>query len=79
MNTGSIEYHREELFYQLGLRQFGNFSRMKLEPPPPLRTVVTLAVDAEEGTKHSRLSKMEIIDVCILPRGFLVTHLHPCL
>lgn len=54
---------REELFYQLGLRQFGDFNRLKLEPPPPLRALVKLAVDAEEGTKHSRLSKAEIVDV----------------
>ena len=56
---------REELFYQLGLRQFGDFNRIKLEPPPPLRTLVTLAVDAEEGTKHSQLSKPELVEVII--------------
>lgn len=55
--------HREELFYQLGLRQFGDYSRLKLEPPPPLRAMVKLAVDAEEGTKNSRLSKDQIVDV----------------
>ena len=54
---------REELFYQLGLRQFGDFNRLKLEPPPPLRAMVKLAVDAEEGTKNSRLSKAQIVDV----------------
>jgi len=58
--------HREELFYQLGLRQFGDYSRLKLEPPPPLRAMVKLAVDAEEGTKNSRLSKDQIIDVSSL-------------
>jgi len=55
--------HREELFYQLGLRQFGDYSRLKLEPPPPLRAMVKLAVDVEEGTKNSRLSKDQIVDV----------------
>jgi DNA mismatch repair protein MLH1 len=54
---------REELFYQLGLRQFGNFNWLKLEPPPPLRAMVKLAVDAEEGTKHSRLTRPQIVDV----------------
>ena len=58
-----VDLCREELFYQLGLRQFGDFSRLKLEPPPPLRVVVRLAVDAEDGTKHSTLSKTEIVDV----------------
>ena len=55
---------REELFYQLGLRQFGDYNRLKLEPPPPLRTMVKLAVDAEDGTSQSRLSKEQIVDVC---------------
>ncbi|CAE6486563.1 unnamed protein product [Rhizoctonia solani] len=35
----------EELFYQLGLRQFGNFSSLKLSPPPPLQELVHLAVE----------------------------------
>jgi DNA mismatch repair protein MLH1 len=51
------------------MRQFGNFSRLKLEPPPPLRVLVKLAVEMEEGTKHSRLSEDEIVDV----RGFYFT------
>ncbi|KAG9025968.1 DNA mismatch repair protein [Tulasnella sp. JGI-2019a] len=37
----------EELFYQLGLRQFGNFGRLKLHPPPPIRSLIQLAVDAD--------------------------------
>ncbi|KAL5476803.1 MLH1 [Sanghuangporus weigelae] len=37
----------EELFYQLGLRQFGNYARLKLEPPPPIRHLVRLAVRTE--------------------------------
>jgi hypothetical protein len=62
-----FNYHREELFYQLGLRQFGDYSRLKLEPPPPLRAMVKLAVDAEEGTKNSHLSKNQIVDVSLFP------------
>ncbi|KIM85752.1 hypothetical protein PILCRDRAFT_816958 [Piloderma croceum F 1598] len=62
VNHGALA---EELFYQLGLRQFGDYSRLKLEPPPPLRAMVKLAVDAEEGTKNSRLSKDRIVD-CIV-------------
>lgn len=45
--------------------QFGNFNRIKLEPMPSLRKLVKLAVDAEEGTQYSRLSKTEIVDVRI--------------
>ncbi|KAF8180418.1 histidine kinase-like ATPase [Pholiota molesta] len=37
----------EELFYQLGLRQFGDFSRIKLDPPPSLREMIEIAVEAE--------------------------------
>lgn len=36
---------RQELFYQLGLRQFGRFSRINLTPPPSLEKLVKLAVD----------------------------------
>ncbi|KAF8601503.1 DNA mismatch repair protein MutL [Ceratobasidium sp. AG-I] len=35
----------EELFYQLGLRQFGNFNFLKLSPPPPVHDLVHLAVE----------------------------------
>jgi len=62
VNHGALA---EELFYQLGLRQFGDYSRLKLEPPPSLRAMVKLAVNAEEGTKNSRLSKEQIVD-CIV-------------
>ncbi|EPQ53579.1 DNA mismatch repair protein MutL [Gloeophyllum trabeum ATCC 11539] len=52
-----------ELFYQLGLRQFGNMSRFKLNPPPALKTMIKLAVDAEEGTTKSRYSKEQIVEI----------------
>lgn len=45
----------EELFYQLGLRQFGDFHRIKLEPPPPLRELIQLAVSADEAFHESGL------------------------
>ena len=57
------QYFREELFYQLGLRQFGDFSRIKLEPPPSLRSMIEIAVNADDSTENSRLSKNQIIDV----------------
>ncbi|KAJ3514094.1 hypothetical protein NLJ89_g2573 [Agrocybe chaxingu] len=52
----------EELFYQLGLRQFGDFSRIKLEPAPSIRTLLQIAVDAEESTKNSNLTKQQIVE-----------------
>ncbi|KAL0958388.1 hypothetical protein HGRIS_000530 [Hohenbuehelia grisea] len=59
VNHGALA---EELFYQLGLRQFGNFSRMKLDPPPPLKTLVEIAVTAEESTSESKLTKAQITE-----------------
>ncbi|KIK02865.1 hypothetical protein K443DRAFT_96092 [Laccaria amethystina LaAM-08-1] len=52
----------DELFYQLGVRQFGDFSRLKLEPPPILRDMIEIAVNAEDSTDNSPLSKTQIID-----------------
>lgn len=51
----------EEFFYQLGLRQFGDMSRLKLEPPPPLRRLIEIAVEAED-TSSSNLGKPEIVE-----------------
>lgn len=51
------------MLYQLGLRQFGNFARLKLDPPAPLRALITLAVGAEQNTELSKLSKPQIVDV----------------
>ncbi|KAJ7096712.1 hypothetical protein B0H15DRAFT_946177 [Mycena belliarum] len=59
VNHGALA---EELFYQLGLRQFGCFSRMKLQPPPPLRTLIEIAVELEETTAESGLTKPQIVD-----------------
>ncbi|KAG5645503.1 hypothetical protein DXG03_005913 [Asterophora parasitica] len=59
VNHGSLA---EELFYQLGIRQFGNFSRLKLEPSPPLRILIEVAVNAEDSTETSTLSKPQIVD-----------------
>ncbi|KAF9235807.1 hypothetical protein BU15DRAFT_89456 [Melanogaster broomeanus] len=52
----------EEMFYQLALMQFGSYRRLKLDPSPPLRTLLKLAVDAEPETERSGLSKDEIVD-----------------
>ncbi|KAK4687504.1 DNA mismatch repair protein MLH1, partial [Tremellales sp. Uapishka_1] len=43
----------DEHFYQLALRQFGAFSKLKLEPPPSLRDLLVIAAENEEGiTQH---------------------------
>ncbi|KIM34509.1 hypothetical protein M408DRAFT_13970 [Serendipita vermifera MAFF 305830] len=45
----------EEFFYQIALRQFGNFHRIKLEPAPPLRELIKLAVAADETFPNSTM------------------------
>ncbi len=60
LNHGALA---AELFYQLGLRQFGNFSRIRLDPPPDLRTLVALAVDAEAGVAENGLNAEDVVDV----------------
>ncbi|KAG8918270.1 DNA mismatch repair protein [Tulasnella sp. 417] len=60
VNHGSLA---EEMFYQLALRQFGNFSRIKLEPPPPIRHLIKLAVDAEgDKVKESGMAPEEVTE-----------------
>nr|VWO95988.1 Di/tri peptide transporter 2 [Ganoderma boninense] len=72
LNHGALA---AELFFQLGLRQFGNFSRIRLDPAPDMRTLVALAVDAEEAVEESGLSKQEvvqhIIDIVMARREML--------
>ncbi|KAL1679590.1 hypothetical protein EV122DRAFT_209500 [Schizophyllum commune] len=51
----------EELFYQLGVRQFGDFSRMKLSPPPSLRTLVQLGISAEDIEGQTTLKREDIV------------------
>lgn len=60
LNHGALS---AELFYQLGLRQFGNIARIRLDPPPDLRTLVSLAVDAEQDIAESGLKSEEVVDV----------------
>ncbi|KAF7761503.1 hypothetical protein Agabi119p4_9495 [Agaricus bisporus var. burnettii] len=52
----------EELFYQLGLRQFGDMSRLKLQPAPSLKDLLEISVGAEESTKESNLTKPQIVE-----------------
>ncbi|KAI1798126.1 DNA binding protein [Ganoderma leucocontextum] len=72
LNHGALA---AELFYQLGLRQFGNLSRIRLDPAPDMRTLVALAVDAEEGLEESGLSKdvvvQQIVDIVMARREML--------
>ncbi|KAF9254890.1 DNA binding protein [Marasmius fiardii PR-910] len=59
VNHGALA---EEMFYQLGLRQFGDMNRLKLEPAPPLRKLIEIAVEGEETEGHTTLSKPQIVE-----------------
>ncbi|GAA5836737.1 hypothetical protein JCM9279_007643 [Rhodotorula babjevae] len=49
----------EELFYQLGLRQFGRFSRIRIKPAVNLRETVRLAVDkaSADGARDGKTTR----------------------
>ncbi|KZO89442.1 hypothetical protein CALVIDRAFT_569915, partial [Calocera viscosa TUFC12733] len=51
----------EELFYQLGLMQFGNIGKLTLEPAPSLEELVRLAVGAEKAIKEQGLNAEKIV------------------
>ena len=53
----------EEHFYQLGLRQFGAFNRLRLDPPPLLRDLISLATEDEPGIQENNLNLNEVIEV----------------
>ncbi|BGP57805.1 DNA mismatch repair protein Mlh1 [Rhodotorula sphaerocarpa] len=52
----------EELFYQLGLRQFGRFSRIKLTPAPSLRKLLKLAVDRASADNPAPVPTHDIVE-----------------
>lgn len=56
-------HHREELFYQLGLRQFGRFMRIRLEPAAPLQDLIHLAVDSLPGHETLAVPIDQIVQV----------------
>lgn len=54
---------RRELFYQLGLRQFGAYGCEILEPALDIRELLRIAVDAEEELVEAGLDPEDIIEV----------------
>ena len=63
--TRSRPVAREEFFYQLGLRQFGNYHRLRLEPPPSIQTLVKLAVEAEPDFPHAMMSVDQAVQTIV--------------
>ncbi|KAF9506257.1 hypothetical protein BS47DRAFT_1374150 [Hydnum rufescens UP504] len=45
----------EELFYQIGLRQFGDLGKLHLDPPPDLEALIRLAIACEHGLQECGL------------------------
>ncbi|CAD6567867.1 MAG: DNA mismatch repair protein [Tremellales sp. Tagirdzhanova-0007] len=50
----------DEHFYQLGLRQFGSFHRLRLEPAPEIRELLRLAAEDERGIAENGLDLNEV-------------------
>lgn len=59
-------YFRDEHFYQLALRQFGTMDRLRLDPPPDLRELLTLAAEDEDLASHG-LQVDFVVEVSSLP------------
>ncbi|OAV95319.1 hypothetical protein PTTG_03631 [Puccinia triticina 1-1 BBBD Race 1] len=51
----------EELFYQLGVRQFGSFDRIQLKPTVPVKTLVTLAVESEPSEYLDKIGRTRAV------------------
>ncbi|WVO22922.1 uncharacterized protein IAS62_004265 [Cryptococcus decagattii] len=52
----------DEHFYQLGLRQFGAFNRIRLDPAPQLKELLTLAAEDEAGLREAGLEVESVVD-----------------
>lgn len=50
----------EELFYQLGLRQFSAYPRVALNPPPSLRKLVRIGLEAELKRRPAPKQRIDV-------------------
>ncbi|PLW11883.1 hypothetical protein PCANC_21973 [Puccinia coronata f. sp. avenae] len=51
----------EELFYQLGVRQFGSFDRVQLKPAVSVHKLVTLAVESEPSEYLDKIGRSNAV------------------
>lgn len=51
----------EELFYQLGVRQFGAFDRIQLKPAPSIKTLISLAVESEPNDYLDQIGRKNAV------------------
>ena len=58
--------HSDEHFYQLGLRQFGAFNKIRFDPPPGLEELLRMAADNEPGISENGLQMNEVVAVGIV-------------
>lgn len=58
--------HSEEFAYQLVLRQFGSLGRFRLEPPPSIRDLIRIGVEAEPDADEAGMSVDDIVEVRLL-------------
>lgn len=62
---GALLINRDEHFYQLGLQQFGGIGRLKLDPPPTVAELVTVAAEAESGIAEAGLDVDAVVEVSL--------------
>ena len=47
------------------MRQFGAFNRFRLDPPPQIRDLVSLAVEDEPGIFENKLDPDDVVEVSL--------------
>ncbi|CAH7666286.1 hypothetical protein PPACK8108_LOCUS626 [Phakopsora pachyrhizi] len=52
----------EELFYQLALKQFGVYDRIKLEPSPSIKKLVELAIEGEQSDYLDKFGRSKAVE-----------------
>jgi DNA mismatch repair protein MLH1 len=60
------------------LRQFGAFSKLRLEPPPDLKELLKLAAGDEPGITENGLTVDEVVDVSVDLLRDIATPLKQC-
>lgn len=64
--TSTSIFCSEELFYQLGLMQFGEINHIRLDPPPEIEAMLDVALELEEDLPVERRESTKKVRVCPL-------------
>jgi DNA mismatch repair protein MLH1 len=62
----SLLISSDEHFYQLGLRQFGAFHRIKIDPPAALDSLLTIAIEVEPDVIAQGLDQKKVLKVSFI-------------